>query len=78
VTWATQRSQLVSYDRMNAGRALLDSTDVQRGRPKVHLIPAQVHQLGNPQAVPVGHQDHRGIPVAVAVARTNSVKSNEL
>jgi len=29
--------------------ALLDPADVQRGRPKVHLIPAQVNQFGNPQ-----------------------------
>ena len=54
---------------MSAWGALLKPTDVQRGRPEVHLIPAQVYQLGNPQAVSVGHEDHGGIPVAVAVAR---------
>ena len=49
------------------GRALLDPAHVQRGRGELDLVPAQVHQLGGPQAVPVGHQDHRGVAVAPAV-----------
>ena len=53
---------------MGAGCALLDPADVQGGRFELHLIPAQVHQLGGAQAVPVGHKDHRGVPVAPAVA----------
>ena len=53
---------------MGAWGALLDPADVQRGRPEIHLIPPQVHQLGGPQAVPVGHKDHRGVPVAPAVS----------
>jgi hypothetical protein len=43
--------------------ALFNPPDVQRGGPEVDLIPPQFHQLGNPQAVPVGHQDHRGTKV---------------
>ena len=39
------------------------------GGPEVHLIPPQVHQFGGPQAVPVGHQDHRGVPVTPTVSR---------
>jgi hypothetical protein len=35
---------------------------------EVALVPAQVHQFGSPQAVPVGHQDHGGVPVTVPVA----------
>ena len=54
---------------MGARRALLDPAHVQRGRSEVHLIPPQVHQFGGPQAVPVGHKDHRGVPVAPAVSR---------
>ena len=54
---------------MGAWGALLDPADVQRGGPEVHLIPPQVHQFGGPQAVPVGHKDHRGVPVAPAVSR---------
>jgi hypothetical protein len=54
---------------MRARRALLSPPDVQGGRPKVDLIPSKVHQLGNTQAVAVSHQNHRGVPVAVAVFR---------
>lgn len=53
---------------MGAGRALLDPAHVEGGSGKVHLIPAQVHQLGSPQAMAVGHQDHGGVAVAPAVA----------
>jgi hypothetical protein len=63
-----QRSQLIAYDRMGAWRALLGPADMQGGRPEVHLIPAQVNQLGNPETVPIGHEDHGGVPMAVAVA----------
>ena len=42
---------------MGAGGALLDPTDVKGGSSEVHLIPSQVDQLGNPQAVAVGDQD---------------------
>jgi hypothetical protein len=43
---------------MDAWRALLDPPDVPRGRPELDLIPAQVYQFGNLQAVPIGHK-HR-------------------
>jgi hypothetical protein len=47
--------------------ALLDSADVQRGGPEVHLLPPQVHKLRSPQTVPVGHQHHCCVTVAPAV-----------
>jgi len=53
---------------MRARRALLDPADVQGGRSEVHLIPVEVDQLGSPQAVPVGDEDHGRVPVAPAVA----------
>ena len=49
------------------GVPLLKPTDVQCGRSEVDLIPSQVCQLGSPQAVPVSHEGHGGVPVAVAV-----------
>ena len=52
---------------MRARRAPLDPADVQRGRPEVHLIPSQVYKLRSPQAVPVGHKDHGGVPMPPAV-----------
>ena len=53
---------------MGAGAALFDPADVEGGRGEVDLIPAQVDQFGCPEAVAIGHQDHRGIPVAPSVA----------
>jgi hypothetical protein len=53
---------------MRSGSALLDPTDVQRGRSEVDLLPAEIDQLRHPEAVPVGHKNHRGVPLAVAVA----------
>ena len=52
---------------MGARGTLLDPADVQRPSPEVHLIPPQVHQLGRPQAVPIGCKDHRGVSVTPAV-----------
>jgi hypothetical protein len=54
---------------MDAWGALLDPADVEGGRPEVNLIPPQVHQFRSSQAVPVGHQNHCRVPVAVPVAR---------
>jgi hypothetical protein len=53
---------------MGTRRALLDPADVQRRRSEIHLLPPQVHQFGGPQAVPVGHKDHRGVPVPPTVS----------
>jgi hypothetical protein len=61
---------------MGAWRALLDPADVQGGRPEVHLIPAQLHQFGNPEAVPVGHEDHRRVPMTVAAFISRSTSAS--
>ena len=53
---------------MSAGCALFHSADVQRRRPKVHLVPAQVHQFGCSQAVPIRYKEHRGVPVTPTVS----------
>ena len=57
---------------MGAGSALLDPADVQRSRSELDLIPAQVHQFGGAQTVPVGNQNHRSVPVSPAVALSRS------
>ena len=44
--------------RMGRRRALFDSTDVQDCVFQVYLLPAQVNQLGGPQTMPEGQQDH--------------------
>ena len=53
---------------MRTGRALFDPADVQRGGGEVDLIPAQVRKFAGPQAVAIGHKDHRGVSVAPSVA----------
>ena len=65
----SRRSARNSSPRMGwvLGVPCLDPADVQGGRVELDLIPAQVHQLGRPQAMPVGHQDHGGVAVAIAV-----------
>ena len=46
----SEGAQLVPEDGMGAGRAVLDPTDVQGGGSEVHLLPAEVNQLGHPAA----------------------------
>lgn len=53
---------------MGAGAALLDPADVQGGGGEVDLIPAQVGQLAGPEPMPIGHKDHRSVPVRPSVA----------
>ena len=53
---------------MRARGAVLDPADVEDGAVEVDLVPAKVADLGSPQAVPVGQQDHGGVAVTVAVA----------
>src|SRR5215471_6558478 len=52
---------------MRGRSALLDSTDVQDGVFQVDLLPAQVHQLGGPETVPEGQQEHCRVAMAPAV-----------
>jgi hypothetical protein len=59
-------AQFVAKDRVRARGALLDPADVQRASSEIHLLPAKIDKLRNPQTVPVGHQDHRPISITVA------------
>jgi hypothetical protein len=34
---------------------------------EINLIPAQGDQLTHPEALPVGHKDHRGVAMGVAI-----------
>src|SRR3974390_966192 len=53
---------------MAAGGALFDPADVQDGRFELNLIPTQVNELGSPQPVPVGQQNHHTVPVTPSVS----------
>ena len=52
---------------MSARCALLDPANMQRSRSEIDLIPAEVHKLGGPKPVTIGHQHHRGIPMPPSV-----------
>src|SRR5262249_17375426 len=47
--------------------AAFEPPDMQTAMGEVDGVPAQRHQLGCPQPVPVGDQHHGGIAVAVAI-----------
>jgi hypothetical protein len=51
---------------MHRGRAPFASTDVQTAGIEFDLMPLQVAQLGGPEPVAVGQQNHGRVAVAVA------------
>ena len=63
---------------MGARRALLDPAHMQVARSKVHLLPAQVHKLRDPQAVTIGDQEHRSVPMAPTVSLHGGQKPLDL
>ena len=52
---------------MRARGAILDPPDVKAGAVEVHLVPTQVADLGGPQSVPEGDQDHRRVAMVAPV-----------
>ena len=62
-------------DRLGAA---LEPPDMQAAMGEVDGVPAQRHQLGRPQPVPVGDQHHGGIAVAVAVLPGGSDQAIDL
>ena len=59
-----QGAKLIAADGVGGRRAVLDPANEQRPVLKIDLIPAQVHQFGGTEAVPIRQQDHGGIAVA--------------
>jgi hypothetical protein len=68
-----QRPQFIADNRVRRRRAALVAPDVHHAGGKVDLVPTQVNQFGDPQAVAIGDQDHGGVAVAVAVAVADSL-----
>ena len=62
-----QGPQLPTGQGMNRFGAAFDAADMHAAMGEVDGVPAQRHQLGRPQAVPVGDQHHGGVAVAMAV-----------
>src|ERR1019366_10676387 len=53
---------------MRARLSILHSADMQRGRFPVDLLPPKVCDLRRSQPMPVGTQEHSGVPVTISVA----------
>src|SRR5262249_10363623 len=52
--------------RRRARISALAPADVQTAGIQLDLMPLQIAQLGRPKPVPVGDQDHGGVPVTVS------------
>src|SRR5262249_41607181 len=62
-----QGPQLSAGQWMDRLGAAFEPPDMQAAMGEVDGVPAQRHQLGRPQPVPVGDQDHGRITVAVTI-----------
>src|SRR6266487_1382553 len=61
-----QRADFVALHRVYGRRAALAPADVQTAGIQFDLMPLEIADLRGAQAVPVGDQDHGGVPVAVS------------
>ena len=62
-----QRSQLGTADLVRGRLTVLLAADVHRSSPEVDRIPGQLAQLGSPQTMPIGDQDHGRATMTVAI-----------
>ena len=68
-----QRSQLITPDWVHAGDPVLDAVNVQAALGEFDLLPLQVADLGGPQAMAVGHQDHGRVAMPIAAMLAGAV-----
>jgi hypothetical protein len=62
-----QHAQFITPDRVNCGLAVLRPADVERRiATPFDLRPFQVGDFDGPQTVAKGHEDQRGVPVAMS------------
>src|SRR6266487_3013835 len=64
---APHGSQLAARERMRRWSSILEPPDMQDACFEADLVPTKAHQLSHPQAVPVGQQQHRGVPMPITV-----------
>jgi len=58
---------------MHAGNPILDPVNVQAALGELDLLPLQVADLGGPQTVSIGDQDHGRVAMAVAAMLSGAV-----
>ena len=51
---------------------------MQQTLPQIHLLAPQANQFRNPKPVPVGKQDHGGIPITVSPRRRAAAISRSI
>jgi hypothetical protein len=61
-----QRPKFGAAQGLGARQAVLAPARMQQSLMQVHLLAPQGHQVRHTQPVPIGQQDHGGIPVAMA------------
>jgi hypothetical protein len=61
-----QGADLITLNRMDAGRAPLAAADVQSAGGELNLVPLKIAQLTGPQAMPKGEQDHGRVAMTIA------------
>jgi hypothetical protein len=69
--WSRRKARSSSpwtLDGVCAGRSILCPPDVEHRTVEVDLVPTQIADLGRPQTVTVGQQDHGGVAMTVAIA----------
>src|SRR5439155_5301350 len=64
-----QGAYLEPAERLHAVIRALAPEHLQPPRVQIDLLPAERHKLADAQAVAVGHQDHRGVPMPPAAPR---------
>ena len=52
---------------MRCRLAVLFAGDIHRGSMEIDRVPSEFAYLGSPEAMPVGDEDHGGVPVAIAI-----------
>jgi hypothetical protein len=72
-----QGPHLVAEQRVGAGRVILDPPHMEHGAVEVDLDPAQVADLGCPQPVTKGEQDHGRVTMAMPPAARRSCAAGD-
>jgi len=57
---------------VDAWRSVLGPADIDRRTVQVDLLPAEIHQLTDPQGVTEGHQDQQPIAARVTALTSSS------
>src|SRR5262249_8434731 len=69
----TKCPHLVTADWVAAGDSILHPVNVQAALGRFDLLPFQVADLGGPQTVAIGDQDHGRVAMPIAAVLTRAV-----